>query len=104
MEDNYILVRWPESQIFMGEPWFREEAIFAGKEDRFGSSAYFIPENRILTNELISLRISELASKYSISEEDIELNKEEWKKSTSFGGRTMSLRESIINIKLNQKK
>ena len=51
MESNlYTLVEWPESQIFMDEDWFLEEACLADSE-KFGSSAYFIPTNRILQNE-----------------------------------------------------
>lgn len=49
MEDTYILVRWPESQELMEEEWFRNEAILAiGSEDITGSSAYFIPEKRMM--------------------------------------------------------
>ena len=40
--DTYTLVLWPESQTYMDEPWFDEEAILA--IDAFGESqAYFIP-------------------------------------------------------------
>ena len=71
MEDNYLLVRWPESQLYMEEPWFKEEAILAlGSEEVTGSSAYFIPENRILCNEYISARIIELVRDYSTSEDE----------------------------------
>jgi len=46
-EDNlYVLVEWPESQNYMEEDWFEDEASLADCE-RFGSSAYFIPKNRI---------------------------------------------------------
>lgn len=27
MNENYVLVRWPESQEFMECDWFRDEAI-----------------------------------------------------------------------------
>jgi len=38
----YKLVLWPESQTYMDEPWFDEEAFLA--IDAFGESqAYFIP-------------------------------------------------------------
>ncbi len=38
----YKLVLWPESQTYMDEPWFDEEAILA--VNAFGESqAYFIP-------------------------------------------------------------
>lgn len=47
--DSYILVQWPESQHFMEEKWFEEEAIFCGgSEDITGSSAYFIPIEKVL--------------------------------------------------------
>lgn len=42
--DGYVLVEWPESQEYMEEDWFDEEAIFCGgSEDTTGSSSYFIP-------------------------------------------------------------
>jgi hypothetical protein len=47
-KDLYVLVRWPESQNFMEEEWFEDEAILAlGSEDMTGSSAYFIPIHRL---------------------------------------------------------
>ena len=47
--ESYILVPWPESQEYMDEDWFDEEAILAlGIEESVGSSAYFIPATRIL--------------------------------------------------------
>jgi hypothetical protein len=47
MNDSYILVPWPESQDFMEEEWFRDEAFLAsGHEEDTGSSAYFIPTFR----------------------------------------------------------
>ncbi len=48
-EEGYVLVQWPESQEFMEEEWFDEEAILAlGSEDKTGDSAYFIPIKRII--------------------------------------------------------
>lgn len=48
-EEGYVLVQWPESQEFMEEEWFNDEAILAlGSEDVTGSSAYFIPIKRIV--------------------------------------------------------
>ena len=47
--EKYVLVRWPESQNFMEEEWFQDEAILMNdynKLDDIGSSAYFIPEQR----------------------------------------------------------
>ena len=47
--EGYVLVQWPESQEYMEEEWFDEEAILAlGSEDKTGSSAYFIPIMRVL--------------------------------------------------------
>jgi hypothetical protein len=43
---KYELIQWPESQILMDYPWFDEECSLADCE-KFGSSAYFVPENRI---------------------------------------------------------
>ena len=49
MEDSYVLVQWPESQEYMEEDWFDDEALFCGgSEDKTGSSAYFRPIKRII--------------------------------------------------------
>ena len=42
LENAYILVQWPESQEYMEEEWFDEEAILSDE------SSYFIPLNRII--------------------------------------------------------
>jgi non-homologous end joining protein Ku len=42
---TYILVLWPESQIYMDYEWFDQECYLA--PDDAGSSAYFIPEHRV---------------------------------------------------------
>ena len=42
---TYVLVLWPESQELMGFEWFDLEASLADS-DKFGSSAYFIPQKR----------------------------------------------------------
>lgn len=44
---KYILVQWPESQVYMDFDWFDEEAIL-GDFNKVGSSAYFIPEERYI--------------------------------------------------------
>ena len=50
--ETYILFSWPESQEYMEEEWFQDEAILAlGVEESVGSSAYFIPIHRILFEE-----------------------------------------------------
>ena len=47
--DGYVLVQWPESQEYMEEEWFDDEAILAlGSEDITGSSAYFIPIKHVI--------------------------------------------------------
>ena len=46
MENEYVLVTWPESQELMEEEWFEEEAVLDA-EAKFGSSAYFIPTYRL---------------------------------------------------------
>lgn len=47
--DGYVLVQWPNSQEYMEEEWFDDEAILAlGSEDITGSSAYFIPIKRVV--------------------------------------------------------
>lgn len=48
MEEKYVLVCWPESQILMEQEWF-DECILINEEpllSQVGSSAYFVPENR----------------------------------------------------------
>lgn len=48
-QDGYCLIQWPESQEYMEEEWFEEEAILAmGGEEKTGSSAYFIPLKRVI--------------------------------------------------------
>lgn len=44
---TYVLVQWPETQVLMDYDWFDEEACLADF-DKFGSSAYFIPQKRWL--------------------------------------------------------
>ncbi|MBO9681965.1 MAG: hypothetical protein J7502_04750 [Flavisolibacter sp.] len=47
--EAFMLVIWPESQIYMDEEWFQEEAILAlGIENSVGCAAYFIPLKRII--------------------------------------------------------
>jgi len=43
IEEDYSLVEWPESQKYMEEPWFDDEAI----DNLFMDGAYFIPLKRI---------------------------------------------------------
>lgn len=45
--EEYILVRWPESQDFMDLPWFQKESSLAD-EELAGPAAYFIPKDRYL--------------------------------------------------------
>jgi hypothetical protein len=46
-KQSYVIVQWPESQMWMEEEWFEEEAIL-DVEGKFGSSAYFVPLVRML--------------------------------------------------------
>jgi len=46
---EYVLVQWPESQVFMDYEWFHSETSLADF-DKFGSSAYFIPMKRYLAH------------------------------------------------------
>lgn len=45
--ERFILVRWPEVQNLMEEPWFRDE-VCLDVESKYGDSAYFVPENRLV--------------------------------------------------------
>lgn len=50
--ETYVLVPWPECQEFMEYQWFYDEAILAvGAEEKVGTSAYFIPEKRVVFEE-----------------------------------------------------
>jgi len=42
-ENEFILLAWPDSQTYMEEDWFEDEAVYHPNE----SGAYFIPKNRI---------------------------------------------------------
>jgi len=45
-------VSWTDVQEYMGEQWYYDEAILAvGAEDSVGTSAYFIPERRVVFQE-----------------------------------------------------
>jgi hypothetical protein len=51
--DSFVLVQWPESQEYMEEDWFRNEAVL-DSDMQFGSSAYLIPLFRVLEHDLSS--------------------------------------------------
>lgn len=48
---NYLLIEWPDVQDYMEEQWFETEAI-AGP-----LNAFFIPEHRIIDNNLYELHM-----------------------------------------------
>lgn len=49
LQEGYEVISFPEVQEYMEQDWFDKEAILTmGAEDKFGSSAYFIPKNRLL--------------------------------------------------------
>ena len=100
MKENYVLVGWPESQNYMEEPWFKEEALLAlGCEDKVGSSAYFIPEGRILDNDRIEQRVAELCREYKPGQEQIDHADSQWTSSFPYEGR-MSLRELVTEVSI----
>ena len=47
IRESYVIVPFPESQLYMEEEWFEQEAILE-IDGNFGSSAYFIPLHRVL--------------------------------------------------------
>lgn len=57
MENEYILVRHPESQRYIQFPWFQYEACLlnpptkAMSDEREYAGAYFIPKHRIIEVE-----------------------------------------------------
>ena len=110
MKDNYTLVEWPESQLYMEEKWFQEEAILAlGNEEKTGSSAYFIPTTRYFEHNQDksgrNLEIENLVQDillecgYEISRKDERVNTTEWSDSFPFEG-GMSVHENIVNLAL----
>ncbi len=49
VEEGYCLIQWPESQDFMEEDWFEEEAIlYQANDQEHLDSAYFIPLKRLI--------------------------------------------------------
>ena len=42
LNENYVLVSWPECQEFMEKEWFQSEAILGP------DSSYFIPKSRVI--------------------------------------------------------
>ena len=101
MNENYVLVRWPESQEFMECDWFRDEAILAlGHEDQTGSSAYFIPESRILTKEYVQQRVAELCRDYEVTPEEEDYSSKQWCDEAFPDEGGMSLKELIVEIAL----
>lgn len=48
MEGLYVYISWPDSQEYMEEDWFEEEAIL----DINSSSNYLIPVTRLNTNPI----------------------------------------------------
>ena len=55
---TYFLVKWPESQDFMEETWFDNEAYLANNDRtirEIGCSAYFIPTHRYLEKKSSSI-------------------------------------------------
>jgi len=47
MEYNeYVRVNWPEVQVLMNEPWFRDEAILDNRNNA-PSSSYLVPKDLI---------------------------------------------------------
>lgn len=48
--DKYIVITWPDSQELMDKEWFDECHLINDEMglEKFGSSAYFVPEDRYL--------------------------------------------------------
>ena len=47
--EKYVLITWPNSQTLMEKEWFNECILMNDENhlDQIGSSAYFVPEERI---------------------------------------------------------
>lgn len=112
MKSSYVLVNWPDSQEYMEESWFGDEAILAlGSEEKTGSSAYFIPLQRYIEtlpvkdrikHQVIRDFVEDLSRLYPITPEDVRNNQYEWGLSIPFEG-GMSTEESIVDIRLKLK-
>jgi hypothetical protein len=48
--EKYILMKWPESQMLMEQPWFHECILMNDEAhlDTIGSAAYFVSEERFI--------------------------------------------------------
>jgi formylglycine-generating enzyme required for sulfatase activity len=57
--NKYVIITWPESQDLFEQPWFDECHLVNDDQglENFGSSAYFVPENRV--NEMKSENVSD---------------------------------------------
>lgn len=93
MKNNYILVKWPNSQLYMDEPWFDDEAVLASGRKK--NAAFFIPENRIINNDYIVNRVKELCKMYKLSQQEIKDSLMEWENSFPYEG-GMSINELVI--------
>lgn len=95
MENTYVLVEFPESQEYMEEDWFAEEAVL-----HVGlPSAYFIPEHRLINNDYIVQRVEELAQELTATEEQEREINDEWENGSPFEG-GISTFEAILSIKM----
>lgn len=92
---NYVLIEWPYVQDLMDEPWFKDEAVLNYEI----SSAYFIPEDRLINNDYILQRSRELALQLEATEEEETYIFEQWDNGTPFEG-GMNTFESVLNLKL----
>ncbi len=99
MNNTYLLIEWPDVQELMDEPWFTNEAVLAEGET-VGSSAYFIPENRIINDLYILNRCEDLALQLKSTDSEEEYIYEEWNTGMPFDG-GMNTFESILNLKLS---
>lgn len=77
----YIYIEWPESQNYMQEDWFREEAILDNSENA-PSSSYLIPINRIGVNLAKEEGIKEIVLDLLVSM-DMSLNPESYPSSST---------------------
>ncbi len=61
--ETYVLVPWPDCQVYMEYQWFYQEAILAvGAEDKVGTIAYFIPERRIVSGKYQQKKLADYHS------------------------------------------
>lgn len=80
MKNQFTLVLWPQSQIFMDEVWFSKEAILyqtINDQQDVEASAFFIPTKRIpqehLATQIVDFIITEHNGEFVCEEQSCDM-------------------------------